>query len=179
MTRTEFGFTRTIRGGWEEVLNCQYLPGFLVAADIERMAAACGAVNVLAWAKQHLLASPGATVMDGEGNVFNIPTLVPARQPCGHCVFLSSDSMCGIHEASPFGCAFVDTTMTREQADERSHAAIHDVLRSWRDRDDGYADLWEVLHNMGRVSPPAVESRLRMAMAYERGPAVTPAHAVA
>ena len=168
MIRTEFGFERTVRGGWEEVLNCQHIPGYLVAADIERMAAACGATDVLAWAKENLLASPGALVMDQQGRQYRIPTLVPARNACGHCKFLTADKLCGIHASSPFGCAFVDTTMTREQVNVRSEAALRDVARSWRDGDDGYSDLWMILEAMGRVAPGPEESRKKLRAAYEQ-----------
>lgn len=168
MPRTEFGFERTISASPADILNCQHIPGMLIAADLERMAREDGADDVVAWAKQKLLASPGALVMAaGTGQQFRIPTLVPARQANGHCVWLQGDR-CTIHAVSPYGCAFIDAQMTHDQANQRSQTALMDILRSWQKRDDGYADLWEMLWLMGRRSPGPEENRRRMKAAMQQ-----------
>lgn len=64
--------------------------------------------NVVEFAFQNLLASPGAIVMQA-GRVFQIPTLVPRRKPDGSCIFLDENDRCRIHEVSPFGCFSMDT----------------------------------------------------------------------
>lgn len=150
--RTEFGFQRTVAADPSDILNCKCMPGMLVAADIERMAAPAGAADVLGWAKENLLASPGAIATQA-GRVFRIRTLVPARQANGSCRFLDANDRCTIHADAPFGCAFVDSQMDRDDAELRVVAAMKSVMESWRRQDDGYADLWNILNAMGRVAP--------------------------
>ncbi len=103
--RTEFGFARTVCACPDCTLNCQYIPGYLIPADLERIGQyhAPGA-EIFDWARGHLLASPGAMVRRGDA-VFRIPTLVPARRPDGACLFLTADERCAIHVVAPFGCA--------------------------------------------------------------------------
>lgn len=159
MNRTEFGFERTVAAGPLEVLNCQYLPGYLIAADIERMAIAVGMSDVVKFARENLLASPGAVVIR-EGEVFRLPTLVPARQANGHCKFLTEEGMCRIHADAPFGCGFFDTTMPEPEANQRAQAGMLDLWTSWHEeRNDGYVDLWNILNLQGRDGPEPSEQR--------------------
>src|SRR5947209_5313490 len=114
--RTEFGFSRTQCDCADCTRNCHHLPGYLVPADLERMHRYLAPdQNLRAWAKEHLLASPGALVMS-DARTFRIQTLVPARRSDGACVFLTADGRCAIHSVSPFGCAFFDSHMTHAEA---------------------------------------------------------------
>jgi hypothetical protein len=90
-TRITFGFPRTECACAECVLNCQYIPGYLIPSDLTAIAAELGFDNLLTFALEYLLASPGATVM-ANGEMFQIPTLVPARQANGACQFLTVTS---------------------------------------------------------------------------------------
>ena len=100
--RTTFGFPRTECACAECTLNCRFVPGYLIPTDLAAMTAHLGYRSVLTFALENLLASPGATVM-ADGQVFQIPTLVPARQANGACKFLTPENRCAIHVVSPFG----------------------------------------------------------------------------
>jgi hypothetical protein len=39
---------------------------------------------------------------------FRVPSLALAAKPDGSCKFLSAESVCTIHDISPYGCAFLD-----------------------------------------------------------------------
>ncbi len=92
-TRREFGFDRTVCSCEECVNNCRYIPGYLIPADLERIARFLGVRNTVTFAIENLLASPGATVMK-EGRLFQIPTLVPRRKDDGSCLFLDKNNLC-------------------------------------------------------------------------------------
>lgn len=101
--RTEFGVPRSSCGCAGCVTNCRHMPGFLIPADLDRMIP--DGTDPLAWAAEHLRASPGALVMK-DGEAFRIPTLVPAPTEDGSCHNLTAERLCSIHEVAPFGCAF-------------------------------------------------------------------------
>jgi hypothetical protein len=129
--RTEFGFRRTVCACHECTLNCRYLPGYLVPTDLERIQLYLSTrQDLLAWARQHLLASPGALVLH-KGQVVRIPTLVPARRADGACTFLTGDDRCAIHPMAPFGCAFFDAHQPLAEADRRSKWGLQSVLEAW------------------------------------------------
>jgi hypothetical protein len=121
------------------------------------------------WALRMLFASPGATVGSVEEvngkktlRVFQIPTLVPARKPDGSCVNLTEDGKCSIHTVSPFGCAFIDSHMTAEQASSRSMHGLKNLLAQLNDPDSAYYRLWVMLNEAGKNAPSAKESRQSM-----------------
>src|SRR5665213_2208655 len=103
--RTEFGVFRTNCSCRTCLLNYQVMPGFLIPSDLDRIIPQ-GADPFL-WAETNLLASPGATALK-DGEIIQIPTLVPAIKEDRSCKFLSTLSQCTIHEIAPFGCAFFD-----------------------------------------------------------------------
>jgi hypothetical protein len=149
--RTEFGFARTICACDACTAHCRRVPGYLIPADLERLRQHLPAVDFDHWALQHVLASPGAVVMQ-RGKLFRIPTLVPARQPDGACVFLTPDSRCAIHALAPFGCAFFDAHQAADEADRRSGRGLRAILEDWI-ANGPYAQLWTSLHAAGRVAP--------------------------
>ena len=124
--RITFGFARTECACGECALNCRYIPGYLIPTDLDAMAAHLGYESVLTFALENLLASPGATVM-ADGQVFQIPTLVPARQVNGACKFLTTESRCAIHAVSPFGCSHFDVHQSKTEADERRKSWLEDA----------------------------------------------------
>lgn len=165
--RTEFGFERTICSCAECTVNCEHMPGYLIPDDLVRIQNHLAPEDsLLTWAVRHLLASPGAKVMR-RGRIFRIPTLVPARQDNGACHFLTSEKHCAIHAIAPFGCAFFDAHMTREQADERSCHGLQAILSAWL-TGDLYAQVWQALAAVGqRASPPEL-CRQRIKEAWDQ-----------
>jgi len=158
--RTEFGFERTCCACPACVANCRHIPGYLIPADLARMAAVAREDELLAWCKRHLLASPGAIVAR-EGHVFRIPTLVPARRDDGACIFLTKEGACAVHATAPFGCAFFDAHMGPTQADRRSSAGLRAVAQAWQ-TGALYATVWTMLHDAGQVALAPEEARRRM-----------------
>jgi hypothetical protein len=92
--RSDFGYVRTVCACAECVNNCRHIPGYLIPADVSRMARHLGFAHLVEFAFRYLLASPGATVMRA-GRVFHIPTLVPRRKEDGSC------KLCGIRKREP------------------------------------------------------------------------------
>ena len=78
--------------------GCRTMPGYLIAEDLKHFDNE-DLVN--------LRGSNGAVVMV-EGNVMQLPTVVPAQQENGECVFYSN-GRCDIHDKAPFGCRMFST----------------------------------------------------------------------
>jgi hypothetical protein len=163
--RTEFGFERTICACQACTLSCRHIPGYLIPADLDRIHQHLSPHQDLrTWARQLLLASPGALVLD-RGQVVRIRTLVPARRPDGGCAFLTDAGRCAIHAVSPFGCAYFDSHMPQAEADRRSQRGLRAVLEAWN-ANGPYAWLWLMLAGAGLVAPAPEVARqqLRRAM---------------
>lgn len=165
--RITFGFARTECACDECTLNCRFIPGYLIPADLDAMAAHLGYESVLTFALEHLLASPGATVM-ADGELFQIPTLVPARQVNGACKFLTKDNRCAIHAVSPFGCSHFDVHQSKMEADERSLIGLQAIAREWK-AGGLYARLWRILHAMKRDAPAPQQARTLLQQTLRRG----------
>lgn len=161
--RKEFGFERTVCACGECTINCHFIPGYLIPADLERIAARLGYDDLIEFAVNNLLASPGATVLDG-GQVRQIPTLVPARRDDGACLFLDGQDCCSIHGDSPFGCAFFDVHQTKKEADCRSGYGLAAIDRAWREG-HSYAQIWLLLEMLGLTAPSPAAARTRMSAA--------------
>jgi hypothetical protein len=156
--RTEFGFYRTQCDCSECTRPCRNLPGYLIPDDLHRIYRHMAPdQDLLTWARQYLLASPGALVMR-DREVFRIPTLVPSRRPDGACIFLTPDDRCAIHSVSPFGCGFFDSHMTHTECDRRSKLGLYAIIRAWNAGDD-YAHVWLALAEDSLVAPPPEVAR--------------------
>ncbi|MGE0885430.1 MAG: YkgJ family cysteine cluster protein [Blastocatellales bacterium] len=158
--RIEFGFGRTKCACLECAINCRFIPGYLIPADLERIAKHLGCENLIEFALENLLASPGATVVD-RGRMRQIPTLVPARRSDGACKFLDANNRCKIHEVSPFGCAFFDAHQSKAESDYRSGSGLVQIDRAWQEG-NLYARLWLLLEALGKVGPSPVAARARL-----------------
>lgn len=158
--RITFGFARTHCTCKECALNCRFIPGYLIPTDLAALANHLGYENLLTFALENLLASPGATVM-AEGQVFQIPTLVPQRQPDGACTFLTAENHCAIHAVSPYGCSHFDVHQSQPEADARSLAGLQAIAREWK-TGGLYARIWTILHEMKRHAPSPVEARKQL-----------------
>jgi hypothetical protein len=144
------------------------MPGYLIPSDLARMIPA--GADPLEWASKNLLASPGATVAvlnqqtgKAEGQR-RIPTLVLAEKPDHSCIHLGDDGKCGIHETSPFACAFFDCRSTGEHL---SLQGLRAVDQAWADPQSLYRSIWTYLSGQGLVSDsPNVKRRRMKEMAY-------------
>lgn len=171
MERTEFGFGRTTASGPLEQINCKHIPGYLIPADLERMSKGMGFEDLKAWAMEHLLASPGATVgkideVTGRMSTFSIPTLVPARNAAGHCMHYEN-GLCKIHAIAPFGCAFFDTTQSHAEAQRRSSIGLTEIAKDFT-KNGPYSEVWRMLEAAGRKGPSPKECRAKVDKAYDR-----------
>jgi hypothetical protein len=159
--RTEFGFERTHCDCRECQINCRFMPGFLIPADLDRMIPANA--DPYNWAEKNLLASPGAVVMNtATGETSRIYTLVPAVKKDGSCINLK-DGLCTIHETAPFGCAFFDCGPERENL---SRKGLWEVWKAWQE-DGLYARLWKYLQaqKFTQKAPEVLRARMREAEA--------------
>lgn len=164
-TRTEFGFIRTECACDQCVACCENLPGYMVPSDIEVIAAHLGYEDLIQFAMENLLASPGAIVRLGQ-KLARIPTLVPKRKADQTCKFLDVNKRCAIHAVSPFGCRCFDCRMSQHEADLRSSRGLQAIAREWM-TGGLYARIWMLLHTAGLIAPCPIEgrSRLRKAIA--------------
>lgn len=141
------------------------MPGSLIPGDLEKIVAHTGRGATDAWVKQHFLTSEGGKVAgriphDGEmvTVVFSVPTIVPAQQEDGSCVFLDTQGRCTIHEVAPFGCAYHDTHMNAAIGHERSIYAIRQQVEAHQ-QGTAYSKWCEVLAAAGSVAPPLQQRR--------------------
>lgn len=160
--RTEFGFERTICSCDSCSNHCRFIPGYLVPSDLERIARFLGFKNLVTFAIENLLASPGAIVMKN-GRLFRIPTLVPRRKKNGSCLFLDERGGCKIHVVSPYGCAFFDSHQTQEEANMRSSRGLEEIARLWtHPYIHTYTVIWRMLHGAGLCAPSPQDARRQM-----------------
>lgn len=157
-TRVEYGQRRTKCSCRLCVMNCRYIPGYLISSDLERMLpgiSMLGWPSILRWAEEHLLASPGALLLNLQtGQTRRVPTLVPARKTDGTCINLDKGK-CMIHEVAPFGCAFFDHTTPA--AALHSLLALEEIERQHSNKDSTYSRIWNHLHETGFRSPDPKE----------------------
>ena len=100
----EFAFERTVCECRKCKIWCEHMPGYLVPSDLTRLIPADA--DPMVWAEQHLRASQGYIGFTASG-LASIPSLVPAKGEDGHCHWYEG-GRCGVHDRSPFGCAYID-----------------------------------------------------------------------
>ena len=138
VVREEFGFRRTVCGCPSCQVYCHHLPGSLAPSDLGRLCPP--GEDVFTWAEDHLRALAGT----------GFPTLVPARQPNGHCHWLFG-GRCAVHEAGPYGCAFFDSHMA--DAEVQVRLAASQLARRQDAAVQGlYFQVWRHLRNKGLVT---------------------------
>jgi Fe-S-cluster containining protein len=120
-------FERTVCACAECVACCKRQPGHLVPGDAERIAEYLGEP-----VEPYLWDSQGALVLCPDGIVRRARTMTP-RMVKGRCIFLDENDRCKIHKVAPFGCAYVDTHMSKQKGQERSQWAVRAY---WQD--EGY-----------------------------------------
>ena len=103
----------------------------------------------MTWAREHLRASQGFRVVNPmTGTMLQIPSLVPAKQANDHCHWLQPDGRCGVHENSPFGCAFVDQHMKDKVAEKRNEAGRLARMEDFAAYGP-YSQVWNMLMKEG------------------------------
>ena len=157
--RVEFGVARTKCNCSNCVANCECIPGYLIPSDLEPMIPPD--VAPAAWAREHLRASSGATIVrihtDGRREVIHIPTLVPAHHNGLACHWLKQ-GRCEIHAIAPFGCAFFDCHQSERQVKDLSAQGIREVEDA-HDKKGLYSRLWSMLWEEGLRAPSAMFKR--------------------
>jgi Fe-S-cluster containining protein len=161
LQRIEFGFTRTACYCDEDVLNCYFIPGYLIPDDLSRLADHLSVENVFDLARDYLLASPGPIVGLNTGETFRIPTLVPARRKDGGCRFLDHNDRCSIHAVAPFACAFADVHLLGEEVDRRSASGLRAIMLDHR-TNGIYSQCWMYLFQRQQLAPDVVQQRMLM-----------------
>lgn len=165
--RTEFGIARTACDCRACVMNCRYLSGALIPADLNRISEYLGESDLTQFALDNLLASPGAIIFS-IGELIRVRTLVPARRADGTCRFLTDGDRCSIHAVSPYSCALFDCKQSKEEADALSLRGLIEIAKAWH-RGDLYAQLWQMLYDAGRIAPSPIEARARMQAVIDAG----------
>lgn len=143
--------------------GCKSMPGCLIPGDIERIQAHVGDDSG-EFVLEHFRVSDGAKVLKQVGGQLyqiSVPTIVPAQKENGHCVFLNDDDTCGIHEVSPFGCAYHDTHMTAEEAEPRSHFCVSTQIQSHQNGTP-YSQWCNLLAQLELFATPMAERRQAM-----------------
>jgi Fe-S-cluster containining protein len=135
-------FPRTRCACTQCVACCKSMPGMLIPGDPERILAHASLPNdavlsVQELSRQFFVASEGAQVIL-RGQPMRIPTIVPAQQSDGRCVFLDASGRCTIHAFAPYGCSHFDTHQSQQEGDARSAAGLRAILS---DRGGAYLAL--------------------------------------
>lgn len=129
---------------------CKIMPGYLIPADLPRLMPE--GAKMEDWAKSNLRASDGALVVKNGRQIW-IRTLVPAHKEDGSCINLQADGSCGVHEVSPFGCAFFDSHMTDPEHATRSGWGLQLIYADWQ-VGGPYSMVWNMLNTLGLRSRP-------------------------
>lgn len=159
-----YRFRRTICACKKCVAACLHMPGSLMVGDLERLVNHLGVKTFDAWLLANFQASEGPLV-SAAGKLFHIPTIVPKLTATG-CVFLQ-EGRCTVHAVSPFGCAYVDMHMGKEDADARVQPALQAVLEDHR-RQGPYSRAWQKLKAAGCVATLLVDRRENLAQAIHQ-----------
>lgn len=148
-------FPRTSCACPQCVACCKSMPGMLIPGDPERILAHAplphdAVLSTQELSRQFFVASEGAQVIL-QGQALRIPTIVPAQQLDGRCVFLDATDRCTIHAFAPYGCAHFDTHQSQQEGDARAAAGLRAILN---DRGGAYYAMWHFLLREGCTASP-------------------------
>lgn len=150
-------------------VGCKTMPGCLVPGDIERIQEFVGD-DSMEFVLEHFVASDGAKVakkIEGNTYVISVPSIVPAQQADGRCVFLGDDERCTIHPVSPFGCSRLDTHMSRDEGDRRMSWGVHAQIAAHQ-TGESYGTWWHKLADLGLKAKPLAERRAAMNAEFDQ-----------
>lgn len=137
-------FKRTVCACDDCVSFCKTKPGVLIPSDIQPIArrlVELGTIDREENVGQMLRATRGSLVVDKDtGKQVRIPGIGPARDRRGRCAFLDASDRCRIHGVSPFGCAYFDAHMPKEESERRQIWALSQIRVS-----DSYQALRKTL----------------------------------
>lgn len=123
-------FKRTNCDCQEDISACKKQPGYLIPKDIIAITYRLltqGRIETPEQAIQFFRAGKGALVGNSiTGHTWRIHTITPKMEN-GRCVFLDDKDRCTIHDVAPFGCAFFDYHMSKEEGQQRSAWGLRDV----------------------------------------------------
>jgi hypothetical protein len=166
MSRIELGREQISCSCKQCVDQCRYIPGYLIPSDLARLVPTIGNdVPDWTWADAHLMASPGAVIMDRRtAATMRVRTIVPATAGHGShaCVFLKDDR-CSIHDRSPFGCACFRACTPLHDDEALSIAGLLAICRDWDTHGAIYKRAWNHLYDAGRIAEAPAIKRQRMA----------------
>lgn len=130
-----------------------------MAGDLEKIAEQQQVELSTGWLEANFRASPGALIYcPGVGRV-QVPSIVPAQDATGACVFLDQASgACKVHAVSPVGCSRFDEHLSDQDGDLRSKSLILVQLGSMAEN-DLYAKAWKHLDARGLRTTPLAERR--------------------
>jgi Fe-S-cluster containining protein len=136
----------------------------LIPADVPRIAQHLGYADVMEFARENLLASPGALVLVDEQEL-RIPTLVPQRADNGACKFLKNN-LCTIHTVAPYGCAFFSEHEARSTGDKKSALGLIQITRDHQ-ANGRYSRVWTMLDSaeLKAIPPEIIRERMNHAHA--------------
>lgn len=145
---------------------CRHMPGCLIPGELEEIAKHQG-VDLETpegehWVQDHFRASNGARVYHPASRLMmDVPTIVPAQQPNGRCVFLTDEDSCSIHEVAPFGCSYHDLHLGKDEADRRSDLCVQVQLHDALNVGDHTNRWMTMLASLGLTAPSLVFRRDR------------------
>jgi Fe-S-cluster containining protein len=129
-------FERTVCACRDCVSFCKTKPGILIPSDVPAIAQRLIELKLIERQEdvgQLLRATRPSVVFDrDQGREVEIPKIGPARDVTGRCVFLDRHERCQIHGVSPFGCAYFDAHMSREESERRQLWSLQMIRSSQR-----------------------------------------------
>lgn len=121
-------FPRSVCDCDECAAHCRRGSGFLAPGDAER-------IERYTRRPVQTFPAPAAIVggtLDGTLFTLNVPGVMLSKRlvgdRAGQCVYFTSDGRCAIHAVSPFGCAYYDAHISREESDQRTRWWIEQQL---------------------------------------------------
>lgn len=143
-------------------INCRFIPGYLLPDDLHEIASFLSYSDMFEFAKENLLASPGALVIKS-GALCRIRTLVPVRNDRGWCKFFDGN-LCAIHPVAPFGCTFFDSHQNQRRSNAISAKGLQIIAGIWEDQPRSlYCVIWNDLYRRGMRALAPEECRKKMA----------------
>lgn len=130
--------------------GCKHMPGALAPGDMDAIANFLGTdPDDKDWIQRNFRASDGCKAVL-RGKPLTIPTIVPAQQENGRCVFLTDNDECAIHPVSPFGCRNFEICGVDTPEDEyKSRCQMAAIMSS-----PGYLLTWGHLNTLGMKAAP-------------------------
>jgi len=132
--------------------SCRSMPGSLAPGDLERIVEFSKPKDEVKFVESHFQASEGTVAVTESGEDVIIPTIVPAQNEDGKCVFFTEEGKCSIHRVAPFGCRNFKTCVDEPEDEEKYLDQCNSILAS-----DEYHRQWSRLRDAGALARPREE----------------------